>query len=189
MENILKLIKNEKVEWKRLGDVCEFKRCQYITKKDIIDGDIPVVSGGIKPAYYHGISNRDGIIITVAGSGVNAGFVSYWDQPIFLGDAFSVEPIENLNKRYLYHWLISVQDKIYGLKQGAGIAHVYSKDLARFIIPIPPLEVQNYIASILDQFDSLTSNLSEGLPKEIELRQKQYEYYRDQLLSFNSNNE
>ena len=53
-----------------------------------------------------------------------------------------------------------------------------------FPIPVPSLTEQNRIASILDKFDSLTNSLSEGLPREIELRQKQYEYYRDLLLSF-----
>ena len=55
------------------------------------------------------------------------------------------------------------------------------------LIPIPPIEEQERIVSILDQFDTLTTSISEGLPKEIELRKKQYEYYRDMLLSFPKN--
>ena len=58
----------------------------------------------------------------------------------------------------------------------------------KFLIPIPPLEEQERIVSILDKFDTLTTSLTEGLPKEIELRQKQYEYYRNMLLSFPKNN-
>lgn len=58
----------------------------------------------------------------------------------------------------------------------------------KFLIPIPSLEEQERIVSILDKFDTLTTSLTEGLPKEIELRQKQYEYYRDMLLSFPKNN-
>ena len=58
----------------------------------------------------------------------------------------------------------------------------------KFLIPIPPLEEQERIVSILDKFDTLTTSLTEGLPKEIELRQKQYEYYRNMLLSFPENN-
>jgi len=56
--------------------------------------------------------------------------------------------------------------------------------IERLKIPIPPLEEQERIVSILDKFDALTNSITEGLPKEIELRQKQYEYYRDMLLSF-----
>ena len=58
----------------------------------------------------------------------------------------------------------------------------------KFLIPIPPLEEQERIVSILDKFDTLTTSLTEGLPKEIELRQKQYAYYRNMLLSFPKNN-
>lgn len=58
----------------------------------------------------------------------------------------------------------------------------------KFLHPHPPLEEQERIVSILDKFDTLTTSLTEGLPKEIELRQKQYEYYRNMLLSFPKNN-
>jgi type I restriction enzyme S subunit len=51
-------------------------------------------------------------------------------------------------------------------------------------LPFPPLQEQNRIVTILDKFDTLTNSISEGLPREIALRQKQYEYYRDLLLSF-----
>lgn len=179
MSKIDELLKNEKVEWKKLGEVCEFQRGQAITKKDIIDGKIPVIAGGKKPAYYHDISNRNGITIAVAGSGAYAGFVSYWEQPIFLSDAFSVEPNESLNKRYLYHWLLSVQHKIFELKQGSGIPHVYGKDLGRFEIPIPSIETQEKIVKILDKFTNYVTELQTELQK----RTKQYEYYRDMLLS------
>lgn len=57
----------------------------------------------------------------------------------------------------------------------------------KFPIPVPPLEEQERIVSILDKFDTLTTSISEGLPREIVLRQKQYEYYRDLLLTFPKN--
>ena len=55
-------------------------------------------------------------------------------------------------------------------------------------IPVPPLEEQEHIVSILDRFDKLCNDISEGLPAEIEARQKQYEYYRDKLLTFKMRN-
>ena len=179
MSKIEKLLKNEKVEWKKLGDVCEFKRGQTITKKDITNGNIPVIAGGQKPAYYHNLSNRSGITIAVSGSGAYAGFISYWEQPIFLSDAFSIEPNESLNKRYLYHWLMSIQNKIFELKQGSGIPHVYSRDLGRFEIPIPSMETQEKIVKTLDKFTNYVTELQ----AELQARTKQYEYYRDMLLS------
>lgn len=67
---------------------------------------------------------------------------------------------------------------------GTKVRRVNAKDLAKIEIPIPPLEVQERIVEILDKFDTLVNSISEGLPREIELRRKQYEYYRDALLSF-----
>ena len=179
MTNILELLKSEKVEWKKLGEVCEFNRGKTITKKNAIEGDIPVIGGGQKPAYYHNESNREGITITVAGSGAYAGFVSYWEQPIFLSDAFSIEPNQKLNKRYLFHWLLQNQSRIYELKQGSGVPHVYGSDLAKFEIPIPSLETQEKIVEILDKFINYVTELQ----SELQSRTKQYTHYRDKLLS------
>lgn len=179
MTNILELLKSEKVEWKKLGEVCEFNRGKTITKKNAMEGDIPVIGGGQKPAYYHNESNREGITITVAGSGAYAGFVSYWEQPIFLSDAFSIEPNQKLNKRYLFHWLLQNQSRIYELKQGSGVPHVYGSDLAKFEIPIPSLETQEKIVEILDKFTNYVTELQ----SELQSRTKQYTHYRDKLLS------
>ncbi|MFA4717623.1 restriction endonuclease subunit S, partial [Helicobacter pylori] len=60
----------------------------------------------------------------------------------------------------------------------------YSKDLQNFLIPIPPLEIQQEIVKILDQFSLLTTDLLAGIPAEIKARKKQYEYYREKLLTF-----
>lgn len=57
-------------------------------------------------------------------------------------------------------------------------------ELKKLSIPLPPLSTQEEIVNILDKFDTLTTSISEGLPKEIALRRKQYEYYRDRLLTF-----
>lgn len=67
---------------------------------------------------------------------------------------------------------------------GTKVRRVNAKDLAKIKIPLPPLSVQREIVEILDKFDTLCNSISEGLPKEIELRRKQYEYYRNQLLTF-----
>ena len=66
----------------------------------------------------------------------------------------------------------------------AGIPTLDSNILEQLPIPLPPLSEQRRIVDILDRFDTLTNSISEGLPKEIALRRKQYEYYRDALLSF-----
>lgn len=179
MNNILEMIKNEKVEWKKLGDVCECKRGSTITKKQVKPGKVPVIAGGQEPAYYHSESNRIGETITVAGSGVNAGYVNYWNIPIFLSDAFSVHPENCILIKYLYYFLSSKQFEIYNLKKGCGIPHVYYEDLEKIEIPIPSLETQERIVKILDTMvDHFTQ-----LEAELEARNKQYEHYRYKLLS------
>ena len=177
--DLLTLLENEPVEWKKLGDVCTFPRGNTISKKETVLGNIPVIGGGQKPAYYHNQSNREQNTIAVAGSGAYAGFVSYWEKPIFLSDAFSVEPSETLNKKYVYHWLLQQQHKIYELKQGSGVPHVYGRDLGKFKIPIPSLEVQEKIVKTLDKFTKYVTELQTELQKRID----QYTYYRDTLLS------
>lgn len=166
------------VEWKKLGEVCAFNRGKTITAKDAVDGDIPVIAGGQTPSYYHNEFNREGESITVAGSGAYAGFVSYWNQPIFVSDAFTIDPLKGLKHKYLFHWAKMNQGRIIATQKGAGVPHVHGKDIANFPIPIPSLSEQQHIVSILDTFTSSIANLKQ----QIEERRKQYEYERDLLL-------
>ena len=183
--NILQLVQNCQVEWKSLGEVAELKRGKTITAKNAIDGDVPVISGGQKPAYYHNQANRDGETITIAGSGAYAGFVMYWNKPIFVSDAFSIKPNPSLLiTRYVYHFLMSNQNIIFAMKKGSGVPHVYPKDVSVLKIPIPPLEIQEKIVKILDKLTKLTAELT----AEHALRKKQCQYYRDLLLDFDNLN-
>jgi type I restriction enzyme S subunit len=68
--------------------------------------------------------------------------------------------------------------------KGAKMPRGNKDKIMEYLIPIPSQEEQERIVTILDKFDTLTTSISEGLPKEIELRRKQYEYYRDMLLAF-----
>ena len=176
-----RLLEGEAVEWKTLGEVAEFKRGQTITQKTAQEGVYPVISGGQQPAYYIDQYNRTGQTITVAGSGAYAGFVMFWNEPIFVSDAFSIKANEEvLLPRYVFHFLLNKQSSIFNLKRGSGVPHVYAKDLAVFSIPIPSLRVQARIVEILDKFTQLEAELE----AELEARKKQYAYYRDQLLNF-----
>lgn len=166
------------VEWKKLGEVCSFNRGRTITSKDAIDGGIPVIAGGQTPSYYHNEANRIGESITIAGSGAYAGFVAYWNQPIFVSDAFTVDPTDSLLHKYLFYWLKKHQEKVFATQKGAGVPHVHGKDIASFCIPIPSLSEQQRIVDILDTFTSSIDNLKQ----QIEQRRKQYEYYREKFL-------
>ncbi|EFH7639990.1 restriction endonuclease subunit S [Escherichia coli] len=187
MSYLEKLLDGVEVEWKTLGSIAELKRGTSITKKDVIDGTIPVVAGGRTPAYYHNTSNRDGQTIVIAGSGAYAGFVSWWEEPIFVSDAFTVKPHNILLPRYCYHFLMNMQQQLHEFKSGGGVPHVYPRDVSPILIPIPcpdtpekSLAIQSEIVRILDKFTALTAELT----AELDMRKKQYNYYRDQLLSF-----
>ena len=179
--NILEEIRNCPVEWKELGEVAFLKRGKTITSKTATDGPYPVISGGQKPAYFHGEFNREGETITVAGSGAYAGFVMYWNEPIFVSDAFSIKAFDRiLSSKFLYHYLLEKQGILFSLKKGSGVPHVYPKDVSRISIPIPPLEIQEKIVQTLDKFTDYVTELT----SELTSRKKQYSFYRDKLLSF-----
>lgn len=184
LEELINELCPDGVEYKKLADVCNFNRGTSLVSKNAKSGNIPVISGGQKPAFYHNEANRTGTTITVAGSGAYAGYVSIWYEPIFVCDAFSVEPknADELDIKYLYHYLTNNQNKIYNKKTGAGIPHVHGKDIAKFSIPLPPLSIQNEIVHILDSFTLLTAELT----AELTTRKKQYAFYRDYLLDFSN---
>ncbi len=170
------------VEYKPLGEVTLMERGTSLTQKNAQAGEYPVISGGREPAFYCNRFNRSGETITVAGSGAGAGYVQYWNREIFVCDAFSIKGGEGLDTKYVYYYLTNIQDKIYSTKKGGGVPHVHISSIDKFIIPVPPLEVQREIVQILDNFTMLTAELS----AELSARKKQYEFYRDQLLTFNN---
>lgn len=181
---------HEDVRWAKFVDVAEFRRGTAITEKETTEGTVPVVANGPVPSYFHGEHNREGETVVVARSGAYAGYVSYWNQPIFLTDAFSVHPHPSaMTPKFVYHVLQNKQAQLHAMKKGAGVPHVRVKEMEQYDVPLPSLETQHRIVEILDKFDTLTTSLSEGLPREIALRQQQYEYYRDLLLSFPRSNE
>ncbi|MGL2562697.1 restriction endonuclease subunit S, partial [Helicobacter pylori] len=182
IERLLQTLAPKGVEFRKLGEVCDFQKGKSMTKKAVTFGKVPVISGGRQPAYYHNEANRSGETIAISSSGVYAGYVSYWDIPVFLADSFSVSPKQKtLMPKYLFHYLTTQQDAIHATKSTGGIPHVYSKDLQNFLIPIPPLEIQQEIVKILDAFTELNTELN--------ARKKQYEYYQNMLLDFNDINQ
>ena len=170
------------VDFKPLGEVCEFQRGDTLSSKDAIEGDVPVMAGGQKPSCYHNVANRSGETIVVAGSGAYAGFVTYWNIPVFVSDAFTVNPSNCMLPKYVFYFLKNNQEKIHATKKGAGVPHVHGKDIAKFLIPVPPIEVQEEIVKILDRFADYAAEPQ----AELQARKEQYEYYRNLLLTFNS---
>ena len=167
------------VRYVSLGDISNIKRRKSLTKKNTLPGSVPVIAGGRAPAYYHSTSNRQGPVVVVAGSGAYAGYVSYWEKDIYVSDAFSIEPkdVSMVNIKYIYYWLSSQQNKLYRLKSGSGVPHVYPRDFSKLITPLPHLTLQNKIVDILDKFTKLEAELE----AELAARRAQYEYYRNSL--------
>ena len=93
---------------------------------------------------------------------------------------------DNVQVGYLFHVLTAMRETLrrQGELGGGTMPLINKSDFSKIVVPVPSYEEQNRIATILDKFDALTNSITEGLPREIELRQKQYEYYRDLLLSF-----
>ena len=126
--------------------------------------------------------------ILVAMSGATTGKIGTYkgDTTAYLNQRTGkFEPKECLNNRFLYHFLQTQVSNMYKMAGGGAQPNLSSNDLkSKIIIPVPPIAEQQRIVDILDRFDALTNDLSQGLPAEIEARRKQYEYYRDQLLTF-----
>ncbi len=139
-----------------LKDYADLKRGTSITKKYVTDGDIPVIAGGQKPAYFHNKSNRGSNCITVSSSGAYAGYVAFHSNPIFASDCFTIETNNtNLNQRFIFYLLKSKQKLIYSFQTGGGQPHVYAKDFDKFKIPLPSLEKQNELVEELDNYQKI----------------------------------
>ena len=131
---------------------------------------------------------NDDIVIAMDGSlvGKSFGLVSEVQLPLLLVQRVArIRAKENADNRYIYYCITSAfPSYVDSQKTEGAVPHISLKDISNFKIPFPPIEEQRRIASILDRFDKLCNDISEGLPAEIEARRKQYEYYRDKLLSF-----
>lgn len=178
-----------KVEWKVLEEVVEIKRGKRLIKNQLEKtGKYAVYQNCMIPLGYYHKNNviADTTFIISAGS---AGEIGYSDVDFWAADDVYYFVTKNdLKSRFLYHFLITQQQKIYSQVRRSSVPRLSKTAFEKLLIPIPSLEEQEHIVSILDKFDALTTSLTEGLPKEIELRQKQYEYYRNMLLSFPKNN-
>lgn len=178
-----------KVEWKVLEEIVEIKRGKRLIKNQLEKtGKYAVYQNCMIPLGYYHKNNviADTTFIISAGS---AGEIGYSDVDFWAADDVYYFVTKNdLKSRFLYHFLITQQQKIYSQVRRSSVPRLSKTAFEKLLIPIPSLEEQEHIVSILDKFDALTTSLTEGLPKEIELRQKQYEYYRNMLLSFPKNN-
>ncbi|HDP6969501.1 TPA: restriction endonuclease subunit S [Escherichia coli] len=180
--------KEGEVKWKTLGEITEINTGQK--PSEILDkaATFDYINAGTSRSGYTTMSNCDGDTVTTPSRGQGGiGFVGYQKTPFWLGPlCYKIKSLNNeiLINKFLFYTLQSRNRILLSLKKEGGVPAVNKIDLAKLIIPLPSLDEQKRIVSLLDKFDTLTNSITEGLPREIELRQKQYEYYRDLLFSF-----
>ena len=189
-----------------LGSICEFVRGNGLQKKDFTQAGRSVIHyGQIYTKYDFTVvytfsktsemvfkklkkaQPNDLVMATTSENVEDVVKAIVWEGKEEIGisgDSYIIRTSQN--SRYLNYWLrsISFQSQKERKVTGTKVVRINSKDMEKFQIVVPSITEQERIVSILDRFNTLTNSLSEGLPKEIELRQKQYEYWREQLLNF-----
>jgi len=143
-------------EWevKKLGDIAGITKGQLITEKDAIPGNIPVIAGGKKPSYSHTKPNRTGKTITISASGANAGYISFFDTPIFASDCSTINEGTSYAIEFIYYYLLLKQGEIYKMQTGGAQPHVHAIDLMPLNVEIPDLPEQTAIAAVLSDMDA-----------------------------------
>lgn len=177
------------VEWKTIADLCNLQRGKVYSKQYLSQnkGEYPVYSSQTANNGELGKINSfdyDGEFLTWTTDGAYAGTIFHRKGKFSITNVCGLLKVVSkaIYIRFLYYWLsIKAKDYVY---QGMGNPKLMSNQVSPIPVPIPPLSEQQRIVAILDRFEALVNDLTEGLPAEIAARQEQYEYYRDKLLNF-----
>lgn len=158
----------------RMGFIDYEKSKEYISKDDYLE------------VMRRGLPKIGDLLITTEAPCGNVALVDREDIALAQRIIKYRPKRENVNRNFLKHYLLSkeFQDVLQKNATGGTVKGIKGSKLHELNVPVPPLEVQQRIVDILDRFDTLCNDISSGLPAEIEARQKQYEYYRDKLLTF-----
>ncbi|MFP6190828.1 restriction endonuclease subunit S [Helicobacter pylori] len=196
LKTLLHTLAPKGVEFKKIGELFKRNKGINITAAQMKElhseiGKVRIFAGGATKAdiNYKDISKKDiinceSVIIKSRG---NIGF-EYYNQPFsHKNEIWSYSSKTNqMLVKFLYYYLSNNQDYFQKLAQSSSVKlpQLSVSDTDEYEVPIPPLEIQQEIVKILDQFSILTTDLLAGIPAEIEARKKQYEYYREKLLAF-----
>ena len=158
-------------------------RGKRLTTKELSDNaKYPVYHGGTEPIGYYNEYNRDANTVMVINVGASAGTIGFCNQAFWSSDGcYCLSHNQKIDNKFLYYSLLIREYKIKSQVRYAGIPTLDQKVIENIQLFIPSLAIQQSIVEKLDAFESLISSLKE----EIALRQKQYEYYREKLLTFN----
>lgn len=191
------------VVWRTLGGICKkvvsggtpqagnpeyyggtipWLRTQEVGWKDITDTAVKITEAGLNASSAKWIPEN---CVIVAMYGATAAKVAINKIPLTTNQACCNLEIDEKQAlyRYVFHWLCKEYFSLKALGQGSQ-SNINAQTIKQYKIPVPSLEVQAKIVNVLDNFDAICSDLKIGLPAEIEARQKQYEFYRDKLLTF-----
>ena len=189
--------KEGEVEWKTLGEAAQYSKTkisfELLDKRNYVGVDNLLQNRAGKSLSNH--VPTSGKLTEFIPNDILIGNIRPYLKKIWQadciggtnGDVLVIRCIDSsINTRYLYHILADDKFFEYNMQhaKGAKMPRGSKEDIIKYPIPVPPLTWQARIVEILDKFDTLTNSITEGLPREIELRQKQYEYYRDLLFSF-----
>lgn len=167
----------EGIDFVKLGEVCEINRGVRVVKKDLHEiAPFPVYQNSMIPLGYSYNSNypADTTFVISAGSAGEVGYssVDFWAAD----DCLCITCPKYISNKFVYYNLVNKQHLLKSKVRKASVPRLSRSAVEKIEIPIPPIEVQNEIVRILDKFASLAA--------ELQARQKQYEYYRDKLLTF-----
>ena len=157
-----------------LGDLVEIKKGKNITKTTIREGGIPVVAGGLTPAYYHDTANTVAPVVTISASGANAGFINIYFDDVWASDCSFIDGKATPDVFYFFLMLISRQNEVTGLQRGSAQPHVYPKDLMA-------IEALSVLQEIRDNFTQRVIPLFESV-RNLHARNQTLRHTRDLLL-------
>lgn len=142
-----------------LGERIRPKRGKSLQSKNMIDGNIPVISGGLKPAGFHNKANTVAPVITISASGANAGFVSVWGEPVWSADS---SYIDSTMTKYVYTYYLFLKNKqkeIYDMQTGSGQPHIYPKHIGLLeIADLSECEFNDFEQRVRPLFDMIHEN-------------------------------
>ena len=184
--NLLTYEENQ-VEWKTLGEIAIIGTGSRNTNEAIESGKYPFFVRSQEPKTINEYEFDETAIIT-AGDGVGVGKVFHYVSGKYALHQRAYRIVvtdENISPKFLFYYIRhNFPDYLKKKSVSSSVTSLRKPMFEKYPIFIPPLEEQNRIVAILDKFDTLVNSISEGLPKEIALRRKQYEYYREKLLTF-----
>ncbi len=132
-----------------VGNIALFKRGKTITKAQIHKGNVPVVAGGLEPAYYHNVANTVAPVITISGSGANAGFARLYNVDVFASDCSFVDSQTTPYLFWVYCFIKDSKAKLDSLQKGAAQPHVYAKDINALKIYIPTDDILDRFCKVV----------------------------------------